>query len=279
MREDSTQSPTSAEADADAARHLLHLESRSRAIERSQAVIEFELDGTIRTANENFLQLMGYSLAEVKGKPQSMFCDEHTAASAEFRQFWERLRNGESIDGEFKRLGRGGREIWIRASYSPILGADGQPIAIVNCAMDVTASKSAQAHTDGKLNAISRAQAVIEFDLTGIVLDANQNFVDLMGYSLDEIRGQHHRIFCEPEQARSPAYKQFWQKLARGEYEAGEYKRIGKGGKEIWIQASYNPIADLNGKPMKVVKYATDITEQMNIAFRVKEIEIGRAHV
>ena len=279
MREDSTQSPTSAEADADAARHLLHLESRSRAIERSQAVIEFELDGTIRTANENFLQLMGYSLAEVKGKPQSMFCDEHTAASAEFRQFWERLRNGESIDGEFKRLGRGGREIWIRASYSPILGADGQPIAIVNCAMDVTASKSAQAHTDGKLNAISRAQAVIEFDLTGIVLDANQNFVDLMGYSLDEIRGQHHRIFCEPEQARSPAYKQFWQKLARGEYEAGEYKRIGKGGREVWMQATYNPIFDREGRAMKIVKYAFDVTQARlrNAEYEGKVNAINRA--
>ena len=258
MREDSNQFPST--DDSDAARQVLHLESRSRAIERSQAVIEFELDGTVRTANENFLQLMGYSLAEVKGKPQSMFCDEHTAASPEHRQFWERLRNGESIDGEFKRLGRGGREIWIRASYNPILGADGQPIAIVNCAMDVTATKAAQANFEGKLNAISRAQAVIEFDLTGIVLDANKNFLDLMGYSLDELRGQHHRLFCEPEQARSPAYKQFWQKLGRGEYEAGEYKRIGKGGKEVWIQATYNPIFDPSGNPVKVVKFASDVT-------------------
>ncbi|WP_295641669.1 PAS domain-containing protein [uncultured Methylibium sp.] len=239
---------------------LLELEGRTRAIDRAQAVIEFDLDGTILHANENFLALVGYSLADVKGKHHRMFCEESYAESADYAAFWDKLRTGQYHEGEYRRLGRGGREAWIRASYNPILGKDGKPMRVVKYAMDVTAARLANAEYEGKVNAISRAQAVIEFDLEGNILAANKNFLDVTGYTLDEVKGQHHRLFCEPEYARSPAYKQFWQKLGRGEFDAGEYKRLGKGGREIWIQATYNPIFDLSGNPVKVVKFATDVT-------------------
>lgn len=265
---------TMGSAATDASRHLLELEGKSRAIDRAQAVIEFELDGTIRTANDNFLRLMGYSLAEVKGKPHRMFCDEHHAASAEYEQFWEKLRSGQYFDGEFKRLGRGGRELWIRASYNPILDGDGKPLSIIKYAMDVTAVKNANAEYEGKVNAISRVQAVIEFDLQGTVLSVNKNFLELMGYTEREVLGQHHRMFCEGDHARGPAYKQFWQKLASGEHESGEFKRIGKAEKVVWIAATYNPIFDLNGNPVKVVKFAFDITAAK---LRAAEFE-GKVH-
>ncbi|HEU4620758.1 MAG TPA: PAS domain-containing methyl-accepting chemotaxis protein [Burkholderiaceae bacterium] len=247
--------------EAKADEHLLELQGRSRAIDRAQAVVEFDLNGHVIEANENFLSLMGYSISEVKGKHHKMFCEDAYTQSDDYKKFWEKLRTGQFHDGEYKRLGRGGREIWIRASYNPILDAAGKPMRIVKYAMDITATKLLNADYEGKVNAINRGQAVIEFDLQGIVLQANKNFFDVMGYTAEEVIGQHHRMFCDPEYARSPAYKQFWQKLSRGEFEGGEYKRIGKGGKEIWIQATYNPIFDLNGNPLKVVKFALDVTQ------------------
>ncbi|WP_119153618.1 PAS domain S-box protein [Caldimonas tepidiphila] len=260
---------------------LADLQARACAVDRAQAVIEFDLEGTILAANENFLQLMGYSLAEVKGRHHSMFCEDGDAASNEYRQFWERLRAGRHHDGEYKRIGRGGREVWIRASYNPVLDAAGRPLRIVKYAMDVTATKMSNAEYEGKVAAINRAQAVIEFDLQGQVLEANDNFLALMGYSRHEVIGQHHGMFCSPELVRTPAYRQFWQRLGRGEYDAGEYKRVGKGGREVWIRATYNPILDPNGQPMKVVKFALDVTaEKIQAADaegRVRAIERAQA--
>ncbi len=250
-----------------------------KAIDRGQAVIEFDLDGTILTANENFLAVTGYSLAEVKGQHHRMFCEDSLAGSAEYQLFWSRLRAGEFESGEFKRIGRGGKEVWIRATYNPILDVDGKPFKVVKYAMDVTDTKAKNAEFEGKVAAIGRAQAVIEFDLNGTILDANDNFLALTGYKLDEIKGQHHKMFCEDDYARSAPYRAFWQKLGRGEFDAGEYKRVGKGGKECWIRATYNPIFDLNGNPLKVVKYAMDITESKmrNAEFEGKVRAVDRA--
>ena len=163
--------------------------------------------------------------------------------------------------------------MWIQASYNPILDAKGKPMKVVKFATDVTARRLRAADFEGQLNAVSKAQAVIEFNLDGTIIKANDNFLNVMGYSLEEVQGKHHSIFVESAQRDSPEYRRFWEKLARGEYDAGQYKRIGKGGKEVWIQASYNPILDMNGKPFKVVKYATDVTEarrqnEMNAAFK-----------
>lgn len=189
-----------------------------------------------------------------------MFCDPTYAATPEYQQFWQKLGRGEFEAAEYKRLGKGGKEIWINASYNPIFDSEGKPYKVVKFATDVTATKTKNSEYEGKLNAISKSQSIIEFNLDGTIINANENFLTNLGYSLEEIRGKHHRMFCEPSYSSSNEYQTFWQKLGRGEFEAGEYKRLGKGGKEIWINASYNPIFDANGKPFKVVKFATDIT-------------------
>ena len=242
-------------------RQVTELKGKYAAIDRAQSVIEFDLDGTILTANENFLSLTGYGLSDLVGQHHRMLCEERYAESQEYQNLWERLRTGEVESGEFKRVGRGGREVWIRATYNPIFNLDGRPYKIVKYALDVTETKLRNAEYEGKVTAIGRAQAVIEFDLDGKILDANQNFLNTMGYTLAEVQGQHHRMFVEEQEARGAAYRNFWQGLARGEFESGEYKRRAKGGREVWLQATYNPIFDLDGRPFKVVKYAVDVSE------------------
>ena len=233
------------------------------AILRAQAVIEFNMDGTIITANENFLKTMGYTLAEIQGKHHSMFAEPAMRDSAEYREFWAKLNRGEYAAAEYKRIGKGGKEIWILASYNPILDERKKPFKVVKFATDVTEQKLSTANLAGQIAAIGKAQAVIEFNMDGTIITANANFLGAMGYALEEIRGRHHSMFVEPAERDSAEYREFWAKLNRGEYQAAEYKRVGKGGKEVWIQASYNPILDLNGKPYKVVKYATDVTRQV----------------
>jgi methyl-accepting chemotaxis protein len=230
------------------------------AINRSQAVIEFRLDGTIIRANDNFLAALGYSLEEVVGKHHSMFVEPAFKDSIEYRQFWENLNQGKFQQAEYKRIGKGGREVWIQASYNPIFDAKGRPFKVVKYATDVTAQKLQNADFAGQIEAIGKSQAVIAFNMDGTILTANPNFLGALGYSLDEVVGRHHSMFVEPGYRNSADYQKFWAALNRGEYQAAEFKRIGKGGKEVWIQASYNPILDLNGKPFKVVKYATDVT-------------------
>ena len=243
---------------AKAAAQLEH--AMLEAITKSQAIIEFNLDGTIITANPNFLNLLGYELSEIVGQHHRMFVDPGYANGNDYRAFWDRLRRGEFDSAEYMRIGKGGKQVWIQASYNPVLDAAGKPIKVVKFAADVTKQKMAAADAQGQLAAISKSQAVIEFNMAGEVLTANENFCTALGYHLDEIKGRHHRLFVQPDYANGPEYRAFWESLGRGEYQAAEYLRIGKGGREVWIQASYNPIFDLNGKPYKVVKYATDIT-------------------
>jgi len=234
-----------------------------QALDRVQAIIEFDLDGTVVSANQNFLNLFGYDLDEVVGKHHSIFCDPEYAKSDEYAEFWQKLGRGEFHEAEFKRLAKGGEELWLRASYNPVLDKDGKPVKVMKFATDVTATKLQNAEFEGKIQAIDRAQAVIEFDLDGTVITANENFLAIFGYGLDEVVGKHHRIFCEPGYAESPAYAEFWQKLSRGEYESDEFKRLAKDGTELWLQASYNPIFDADGRPLKVVKFASDITDEV----------------
>jgi len=232
------------------------------ALDRSQAIIEFKMDGTIITANANFLKAMGYSLDEIRGRHHSMFVEPAYKESAEYREFWAKLNRGEFQAAQYKRIGKGGAEVWIEASYNPILGAGGKPYKVVKYATDVSKQKTVYADLNGKVDAISRSQAVIEFELDGTIITANDNFLSVMGYRLEEIKGKHHSMFVEHGFKESAEYRQFWEKLRRGEYQAAQYKRIGKGGKEVWIEASYNPIMDLNGRPWKVVKFATDLTKR-----------------
>jgi methyl-accepting chemotaxis protein len=233
------------------------------AISKSQAIIEFDLAGNVLTANENFCKALGYSLNEIAGKHHSMFCDPAYAATSAYRDFWARLGRGEYDAGAYKRFARGGREIWIQASYNPVFKR-GKPFKVVKFASDITEAKKRAVEDSGKLDAISRSQAVIEFTPAGDILTANENFCNGLGYTLSEIVGKHHSMFCDPTYARSDEYRQFWPRLAKGEFIANEFVRYGKGGKEIWIQAAYNPIADANGQIYKVVKFATDVTQRMS---------------
>jgi methyl-accepting chemotaxis protein len=241
---------------------LADLEGQLMAIRKFQAVIEFEPNGTILDANQNFLDATGYSIEEIRGKHHGMFCDDSYRQSTEYRQFWDALGRGEAASGQFRRFGRNHKELWLQASYNPILGADGKPAKVIKYANDITDAKRREADAESQLSSISKYQAVIEFKLDGTIVTANQNFLDATGYSLGEIQGRHHSMFCDDEMRQSPEYRQFWEKLGRGEAEVGRFKRFGKHGKLIWLQASYNPILGLDGKPAKVIKYATDITAQ-----------------
>ncbi|MBB6252889.1 methyl-accepting chemotaxis protein [Nitrospirillum iridis] len=257
--------------------------ARLAALDKSQAIIEFAMDGTIQTANANFLNVVGYTLAEVQGRHHSLFVDPAERDGAEYRQFWERLRRGEFQAARFRRFGKGGREVWIEASYNPLLDKSGRPYKVVKYATDITARMREQADSAGQMMAIRKALAVIEFDLDGTILTANDNFLAAMGYTLTEVQGRHHRLFVDPAHGDSVEYRQFWESLRRGEYKAAQFRRLGKGGREVWIEASYNPILDPAGRPYKVVKYATDITRQVRMLGDLKSLidsnfgEIDRA--
>ena len=242
------------------------------ALEKSQAVIEFDLDGTILTANQKFLDTMGYTLGDIVRQKHAMFVEPATAASAEYRDFWAALRRGEHQSRQFKRLAKGGREMWFEASYSPILDEAGRPYKVVKFATDITKSKQEYTDLVGQVAAINKSQAVIEFTLDGTILTANANFLNAIGYRLDEIQGRNHGMFVDDATRNSREYREFWDALRRGDYQAGQFRRIAKGGREIWIEGAYNPILDADGKPYKVVKYATDITRNIELLTNLKRL-------
>jgi methyl-accepting chemotaxis protein len=237
-----------------------------KALDRSQAIIHFEPGGTILWANANFCKALGYDLREIVGKHHSMFVDPDYAVSPDYRSFWDTLRSGRFRSAQYKRIAKGGREIWIEASYNPILNASGKVVRVVKLATDITVK------TLKMKEALDRSQAVISFKLDGTILEANANFCKAVGYSLDEIRGKHHSMFVDPDYAQSQAYRDFWAALGRGDFQTGEFQRFGKGGREIWIQASYNPVFGNDGQPCMVTKYATDITSQRDLARQTSEV-------
>lgn len=238
-------------------------EGTHRAINRVQAVIEFDLQGNILCANQNFLSTMGYKLEEIEGRHHRIFCEPAYSRSPEYVAFWERLSRGEFNAGEFRRVAKDGSDVWIQASYNPILDAKGTPVRVVKFATDITENKRRSSEIEGKLDALSRSQAIVEFDLAGNVLTANQNFLRTLGYTLDEVKGKHHRMFCEDALVKSPEYRHFWSDLAEGKFQSGRFRRVGKHDAEVWIQATYNPILDADGRPHKIVKFAMDITDQV----------------
>jgi len=252
------------------------------ALNRSSAVIEFSETGEILSANKNFLDLVGYSLAEIKGKHHSIFVTPEFRNSPAYAAFWQALGQGQFSAGEFLRIGKGGAEVWLNATYNPVADRHGKVMRVIKFASDITAQKLMNAEFQGQIEAISKSQAVIKFSLDGIVLDANENFLNALGYRLDEIVGKHHSLFVSREEKNSPEYRAFWESLRRGEFQAAEYRRIGKAGNDVWIQATYNPILDDRGTPLKVVKFATDVTQavvdRLNRASIQKEIDadLGR---
>lgn len=241
------------------------------AIDRTQAVIEFDLKGNILEANDNFLAAMGYDADEVVGNHHSMFVDEKYARSKDYADFWKRLAAGETFTNQFKRSAKGGRIIWIQATYTPVINAEGKPYKVVKFATDITEQKTKDNENNKLLEAISKTQAVIEFDLTGTIQTANDNFLATVGYGIDEIRGKHHSMFVDPEYGKSAEYSDFWRRLGSGEAITSQFQRFGKGGKSIWIQATYTPIEDMEGEVYKVVKFASDITEQIELENAAKQ--------
>ncbi|MCV6901116.1 MAG: methyl-accepting chemotaxis protein [Achromobacter xylosoxidans] len=236
------------------------------AIHKAQAVIEFDLDGHVLMANQNFLDAMGYTLDELLGQHHRIFVAPDRRGSPEYQAFWDKLKRGEYDAGRYRRIHKDGGDVWLQASYNPILDANGRPFKVVKYATDVTEQQRRQADTEGQLEAISKVQGIIEFELDGTIIRANDLFLDAMGYREDELRGRHHSMLVLPDEVRSPGYKEFWRKLRGGEYDTGQYLRIGKNGRRVWIEASYNPIFDAEGRPFKVVKFATDITKRFTAA-------------
>lgn len=244
-----------------------------QSLNRSQAVITFNLDGTILDANDNFLSAVGYARQEIVGRHHRMFVAGSEREGADYRTFWSRLSKGEFFDGIFRRIAKDGREIYIRATYNPILDAHGRPVKVVKFATDITELRLDMADKSGQIEAINRSQAVIEFGLDGTVMRANANFLAVMGYREEEIKGRHHRLFMPAEDVDGQAYRDFWKGLASGEYRTGTFRRVAKDGHDVWINASYNAIFDPDGRPFKVVKYASDVTQ--NVLARKRSEHVG----
>ncbi len=235
----------------------------TEALLRSQAVIEFTPSGTILNANKNFLSAMGYQLNEIVDKHHGIFVEEKERQSDEYRLFWAELAKGAFKQAQFSRLRKDGSVIWLQATYNPILDKRGKVLKVVKFASDITQQKLKSIDDEGKIAAISKSQAVIEFKPDGTILSANENFLNTMGYQQMEIVGKHHSLFVEPKEAGSKAYKDFWEMLRRGQFQSARYKRLGKAKQEVWIEATYNPIIAPDGEVLKIVKFATDVTRQV----------------
>ncbi|PHH40282.1 chemotaxis protein [Pseudomonas putida] len=233
------------------------------AINRSMAVIEFDLEGVVLKANDNFLKTMGYRAEQVIGQPHRLFCTAEFGRSAQYTELWSRLKNGQFQSGTFERINSQGQPVWLEANYNPIKDASGRVVKVVKFAMDVTTKVQQESEANAKLQAIDRAMAVIEFDLHGGILTANQNFLTRMGYTLAELKGKHHRLFCRAELVNSSAYEDFWRRLNQGELFQGQFERVDKRGQSVWLEANYNPVYDAAGRLCKVVKFATDVTARV----------------
>ena len=253
---------------------IKQLSAKLATIDRAMARIEFSPEGVITDANDRFLSLMGYRREEIVGQHHRMLCDPEWASSRDYAGHWAKLASGEFVIGRFKRRDKQGRQVWIEAMYGPVYGPEGRIESIVKYALDVTRDVETGLRAQGLVEALDRSTAVIEFEPDGTIVTANENFLNTVGYSLNEIVGRHHRMFCDSELASSPEYTGFWRRLAAGEYVAGQFRRIAKGGNTLWLEASYNPVFDAAGKVIRIVKFATNITERIQ---RVQR-EVDNAH-
>ena len=259
-------------------KYSTELKSKIGAINNSMAVIEFDTSGTILTANENFLSTTGYTLQEIQHKHHRIFCSDDYKNSKEYSEFWEELNKGRFLRGRFERVDKNGNALWLEAAYSPVFDDDGKLIKVIKCASNITEQVQKAQEQENIITAIHRSMAVIEFRASGEILTANSNFLDAAGYRLDEIQGKHHRIFCEESLAKSPEYLEFWQKLNRGEFVSGRFKRIDKQGNVLWLEASYNPIIDNQGNLTKVIKFASDITRGVVNAAEARKVAVHASH-
>ncbi len=241
----------------------LDQEYKIAAIDKIQAIAEFDMSGNILSANQNFLDIVGYNLEEIQGQHHSIFVEDSYKNTKEYSNFWKNLREGSFSSGEYKRIDKNGREVWIQGFYSSILNSEKKPVKVIKYATNITEQKLRNLEYSAQITAINKSLAVTEFDMSGNILDANQNFLDIIGYTLKEIQGKSHSMFLDDDYANSREYREFWDGLRAGIFNSGQYKRIGKGSKEIWLQSSYNPIFDDNHHPYKIIKYSLDLTEEI----------------
>jgi methyl-accepting chemotaxis protein len=244
---------------------LCGVNAKLAAISRSMAMIEFSPDGIIIDANENFCKTMGYPVEEIRGKHHRIFCEKELYSSEAYAKMWRELGRGTPLSETFLRLDKAGREVWLEASYMPVIGPDKHVMSVIKVATDVSAAILKERQNQSMINAISRSMAMIEFTPEGKIITANENFLNSMHYSLNEVIGQHHRLFCKREEVDAPGYKAFWASLTRGEFHSRLFERVDKQGRTVFLEASYNPLFDTKGRLYKVVKFASDITDQVSV--------------
>ncbi len=244
-------------------RRRLHSAASFNALGQAMPIIEFSPDGVIRGASSLFLTTMGYRADEIIGQHHSLFCPPELVSSAQYRLFWQRLAAGESFSDKYLRLAKGNRPVWLEASYIPVTDPRGKVYKIIKIAADISNRMQSALEQESLINAISRSMAVISFDPAGHVVTVNDNFLACTGYQRSEVIGQHHRMFCSATLHKSEEYRQFWARLNQGEFFSGQFPRLNRQGKALWLRATYNPVFDSDGKLYKITKFATDVTEQV----------------
>ncbi|MEI4988673.1 PAS domain-containing methyl-accepting chemotaxis protein [Aeromonas caviae] len=230
------------------------------AIKAGAATVIFSPEGIIQEASTPFLALMGYGAAELIGQPHSQLCPRAWGESGDYRQFWRRLAQGEVQSGTFERVNRQGETRWLEATYFPVKH-QGRVTRVLKIASDVTEQHQRLGRLEALTEALDRSRAMIEFTPNGDIIHANANFLSVMGYTLSEIAGRHHRIFCDEAFLREQP--RFWEELARGQFKSGLFMRHNSRGQAVWLEATYNPIRDGSGKVVRVVKFASDITARI----------------
>lgn len=236
------------------------LQCRASSVDTALATIHFKTDGTIMGASDHFLQLLGYSRDELVGKHHSVLCEPAYSRSQPYARFWQDLASGQSQQGTFNRLRKGGSPVWVEATYFPVKDEQGNVVEICKIASDVTSNQERLLLLDSAYAAINRSMAVIEFTPEGEILTANENFLNLLGYRLQDIKGRHHKLFCFDDfYQQNPG---FWQSLKSGNFYAGQFDRKTSSGDTVYLEATYNPVIDSNGVVIKVIKFATDVSAQ-----------------
>nr|WP_269447788.1 PAS domain-containing methyl-accepting chemotaxis protein [Marinomonas atlantica] len=241
-----------------------------RAIRANTAFINFDANGNILNANDIFLEAVGYSLEEIVGKHHKVFCSFNYVNSEEYKRFWSDLASGKTISGKFPRIHKNGKTLYLEANYFPVKDDSGQVTGVIKICNDVTKTEIELNDKEAILEALDRSQAVIKFEPDGTIIDANQNFLDVMGYAKHEIQGQHHRIFCDEEFYRNNS--NFWTALSNGESRIGRFKRFNKTGDVVWVEATYNPILDEHGNVVQVIKFSSDITERVSLTLNAVDM-------
>lgn len=230
------------------------------AICQNKPVIEFSPEGVIHKASPLFLSTMGYRADEIIGHHHRIFCPPSLVSSPEYSQFWQRLARGESFSGQYLRLAKGNRSVWLEASYIPVSDRRGRVIRVIKIAADISERVHSALEQEAVVNAINRSMAIITFNPEGIVLEANEHFLNATGYKRDEIIGKHHRLFCAETLYKSDEYRHFWERLNQGEFFSGLFPRLNRQGDPLWFRATYNPVFNRDGQLYKIVKFATDVT-------------------